>query len=498
MGVMRRAGEGVGDFLGGVLAKMQGVDLAGKAQPRAVSLLAGEDRYSSGANLAVTYNQQDLYQRLAWVSSAISTVAQQAAGGVFNVYRLKGEERLGVPNHDYEVLHREPNPYWTGYEFWRAFFSFQILTGNAYAFLNRANEKAPPVEMWIIPSHKIQPVPDGRMGIAHYSYEPGGGHAVTKLKPWQVLHVREYHSLSSYVGLSRISQLAMVAEGDLAMQRHNTNYFREDGGRMPGVLAFADQIADDEWVEVQQQVRDHDKRGRILMLRNAGTGVEWVSTAMSRKDMEFLAGRGANREEIYNWLAPGLNSWLAVNSTEANSKSGRDAFYELSVWPLHKQLGDKVTQLLLPAYGEKLEGQFEDVRPQDAAQKLQEQQAYERTHTIDQVNKKYYGEDPLPGGLGARLVRDASMESLGTQDATTAAAAAGKAAPTPEAEREREQFRRFAAKRLEEGKPEKVAEFRFEHLGDEEQTALKAQVLGGEWSTKAKLQALIDEVRENV
>ncbi|MBX3005957.1 MAG: phage portal protein [Anaerolineales bacterium] len=499
MGVMRRAGKGVGDFIGGVMDGIQGGAAAKAQAPRAVSLLSGEDRYGSGANLAVTYNQQDLYQRLAWVSTAISVVAQLAAAGTFNVYAMDGEERRDLPNHPYELLHRSPNPFWTGIEFWRAFFSFEYLTGSGYAWLKRPSETVPPSEMWIIPSHKILPIPDGRLGIASYKYEPGGGLPPTFLEPWEILCSREFHPLSTYSGLSRISQLATIAEGDMAMQRHNTSYFRDQGGKMPGVLTFADQVPDDQWVEIERDVKNHDKSGRILLLRNTGQGVNWVSTAMSRKDMEFLAGRTANKEEIYEWLAPGLYSWLAVNSTEANSKSGRDAFYEASVWPRHVSLAEKITAHILPAYGNNLIGAFEDVRPRDGEQKLREQQAYERTHTIDQVNKKFYGEDPLPGGLGERLVRDGSMESLGAQEASPAPLAAGKvAASSPEAEREREQFKRYAMKRLQEGKPEKVADFRFEHLGEDEQTALKAQLLGGEWSLKQKLQSLIDEVRENV
>ncbi|MBX3048433.1 MAG: phage portal protein [Anaerolineales bacterium] len=500
MGIFDKLGLGLGSVLGNVAggavgAYRQAVGAPAKATVPGPALVSG-DRERAMPSLAVAYNQQDLYQRLAWVSMAISAVAQQAAGGLFNVVQLEGEEARDIPNHPYELLHRRPNPLWAGFEFWRAFFSYQLLTGNAYAWLNKAHATAPIQEMWLVPSHKIQPVPDGRQGIRGYKYDPGGGAPVVYLDPWEVLHTREFHSMNMYVGLSRISQLAIVAQGDLAMQKHNTSYFHDQGGRVPGLLAFPDPIGDEEWAELKAQVKQADKEQRMMMLRNVGVGgVNWVATSMTRKDMEFLAGREANQEEIFNWLAPGLNSWLAVNSTEANSKSGRDAFYELSVWPLHKLLGEKVTSQLLPSYGKNLLGNFEDVRPRDTELRLREQLAYERTHTVDEVRKKYYSEAPLPGGRGGQLARDmgGDLERLDTNTALPAE----KAVRRPGAEKEREQFRRYAQKRLEEGKPEKVGEFRFETLDEAEQTELKAEVLGGDWALKQRLQDLIDEVRED-
>ncbi|MCW5876487.1 MAG: phage portal protein [Anaerolineales bacterium] len=502
MGLFDKLGLGLGSVLGNVAggavsAYLQAVQAPAKASGRP-ALVSG-DRERVMPSLAVAYNQQDLYQRLAWVSMAISAVAQQAAGGVFHVVALEGEEARDIPNHPYELLHRRPNPLWSGFEFWRAFFSYQLLTGNAYAWLNKAHASAPIEEMWLVPSNKIGPVPDGQQGIRGYKYEPGGGLPPKYLEPWEVLHTREFHSTNMYVGLSRISQLAIVAQGDLAMQKHNTSYFHDQGGRVPGLLAFPDPIGDEEWEELKNQVKQADKEQRMMMLRNVGVGgVNWVATSMTRRDMEFLAGREANQEEIFNWLAPGLNSWLAVNSTEANSKSGRDAFYELSVWPLHKLLGEKVTSQVLPSYGEDLLGSFDDVRPRDTELRLREQLAYERTHTVDEVRRKYYGEEALPGGQGSQLARDMGGD-LERLDVNTALPAekARRPAESSDGAREREQFRRYAQKRLAEGKPEKVADFRFEALGEAEQTALKAEVLGGDWALKQRLQDLIDEMREH-
>lgn len=60
-------------------------------------------------------------------------------------------------------------------------------------------------------------------------------------------------------------------------------------------------------------------RRKLMLLRGVGQGgVSWVQMGMSQKDMEFLAGRAFNREELYDALAPGLTSSLSKNATQAN------------------------------------------------------------------------------------------------------------------------------------------------------------------------------------
>ena len=49
----------------------------------------------------------------------------------------------------------------------------------------------------------------------------------------------------------------------------------------------------------------------------------------------------------------------------------------------------------MPAYGRKLFGVFDDPRVVDRKLQLEEQAAYERTHTIEEVRREHYGHEPL-------------------------------------------------------------------------------------------------------
>jgi hypothetical protein len=87
---------------------------------------------------------------------------------------------------------------------------------------------------------------------------------------------------------------------------------------------------------------------------------------------------------------------LSENNTQANSVVGRASFYELAVYPMQIMIAEKITNSILPRYGgRKLVGQFEDIRMADKDMKLREQEAFERVHTVEEVRKEIYGDEPL-------------------------------------------------------------------------------------------------------
>lgn len=356
--------------------------------------------------------QKELYLRLSWVHSAVSAVARTGATTAFNVSELDGEDTSSVPNHPFELLLRRPNPQMSRFEFLESTISDYSLTGNAYWWLNRANEKAPIDEMWCLPSHMIKPVPDGRMFIRGYVYTADSGEEVP-IDAWQIVHFKRYHPLSPYVGLSPIEALATVATGDLAQQRWNTNYFDKNNAKAEGALAFSDFIDDATWAKIKEDVKArHGGTNReMMMLRNAGKGgVQWISMGMSQKDMEFLQSRTFNKEEIFSIYAPGYASMLAVNATEANSKAGKATFREMAVWPHLVGIAEKITNVLLPIYGDNLIGEFDDVRLSDRGMELAEQNAASQVLTIDEIRQQFWELDPLADDRGIRLLSEPAQQ----------------------------------------------------------------------------------------
>ena len=352
--------------------------------------------------------QLELYQRLSWVQIAVGKIAEVAATTAFSVKRLTTENTEDIPNHPFELLLRRPNPLMSRAELLEATLAYHALTGNAYWWLNRPGSKGAPTEIWVLPPHKVKPVPDGRLYLRGYTYQPGGEDTTIPLELGDVVHFRRFHPLNSFVGLSPIEALATVATGDMAMQRWNTKFFDKDNAKPGGILAFRDPIDDDTWARMKQDIKDEygGTKRALMLLRDAGNGVNYIQAAMSQADVQFLEGRTFTKEEIFALYAPGLSSMLAVNATEANSVSGKRTFVEYGVWPHLVRIAEKITNDVLPLYGDGLVGEFDDIRITDKQLELAEIGAYGQTHTVDEVRAKYYGDVPLGDDRGNLLVTE--------------------------------------------------------------------------------------------
>ncbi len=347
---------------------------------------------------AYAERQANLYAALSWIQIATAQVAQAVASTPFSVQRRGPDGLAAIEDHPFEMRLQEPNDLQDQSEFIQATAAWRIVTGNCYWWTNRTGPEVPPEELWIIPANKCQPVPDGNMGLRGYLFDNGSGTPVP-LEEWEVVHFKTFNPLNKYVGLSPIQALAIDATGDLGAQRYNANMFAEGNIKMDGFLAFADAIDDARWLRLQQDQREQHggtRNQRMAMLRNVGAGgVQWISTVMSRSEMQYLEQRRFTMEEAYAMIAPGLASVLAINATEANSTAGKDTFLSMAVYPQTYAIGRKITQKVLPAYGDGLVGAFEDVRRVDTQIELLEQSAYERTHTVQETRKKYYQDQPL-------------------------------------------------------------------------------------------------------
>lgn len=360
--------------------------------------------------------QVDTYRTLSFVQSAVSILSETAAIQPLNVMRRMGEDTEDITNHPFEVLLDRPNPLQSRKEFFQAVFSFLALSGNSYIWLNRSSESQPPSEMWVIPSNHILPIPDGRLAIRGYMYEPGGVAEKIPLEPWEVVHLRRFNPINRYVGLSPIEAVGNTIIGDKAMSEWNAKWFDKDNAKIPGMLGFAENYEEGEWERLQAKIKqDYGGTERaLLMLRGLGTGdVKWIDTGMSQKDMEFLQGRAFNKEEIFLIFAPGLDAATSKEAALNNSRSNEATYMGKAVWPLLVGTAQKFTNDVLPAYGTNLICEFDDPRIKDRQMDLNEQAEAQKVMTVEEVRERYYQLGPLGDERDKLLVTQAGSPFAG-------------------------------------------------------------------------------------
>lgn len=358
-----------------------------------------------------------LYERLSWLQQAIGRVATTAATVPLHVVRRVDEQDEEQVSHPFEQLLQRPNPMDSRNELLVNTVSFLLLTGNAYWWLSVSDEDAPPDELWLLPSQFVEPLPDERLWIRGYRLNTGNG-TPQILEPHEIVHFKMFNPNSHYSGMSPLDALRTVARGDLAAQQWNTAFFAEGNAKPAGALAFSDHIADPEWIRLQEELKAQHggTRRSLMLLRSAGSGVAWVPMALNQSEMQFIEGREFTKQEVYDHFAPGLLSMTSVNATEASSNTGYKVFLEMAVYPVLNAVAEKVTNDLLPRYGDGLVAVFEDVRPTDRALRLQEIATAQAVLTIDEIRTRYYDLPELSDGRGGLLKGDWPSTAPATPD----------------------------------------------------------------------------------
>lgn len=388
-------------ILDNLLARI-GYAKAQPAKPPPGEMLAIADGFRWDMPSAmVAERQMQLYALVTWISTAIDIPASIAADGQYKVQKISGEpdgaDDEEITNHPFELLLDRPNPTQSRNEFFRDAYTMYKATGNLYIYLNTPSETAPPDELWIVPSHMIEPIPDGRSYVAGYKFTPPGQRSEF-IEPWKIAHLKTPNPLNPFVGLSALQSLALDAYGDIAQQKWNLGFFDKNNAKLPSILAFKHMVGDPEWAKIKAE-RDREwggtNRSGVTLLRGVGDSLQLIQSSASQKDMEFLAQRNFTKEEIYGKLAPGLASILAINATEANAIAGKATLIEFGVWPFLTQLASKFTAAILPLYGDNLRGEFEDMRQTNRILDMQEQAEYAKYHTVNEVRGEYYDEGPL-------------------------------------------------------------------------------------------------------
>ena len=361
--------------------------------PHWLGATADAMRYSM-PDPSIFANQADLYRLSSDLGSAVEILGNDVGTAKFNVKRYRGENVIDIDNHPFELLLRNPNPVDSGLEFARDTVSNYKLNGNAVWWLNRADQFSIPDEIWTIPFSMIKPIPDKFMYISHYEYYPGDG-SVIPLHTWEIVHFKTYNPNNRFIGLSPLESLIETIQGALGMRRTSRTTYMDYNGSPPSILAFKDYPANDIWANIKEEMRQAAVRNQMMMLRGVGDGVTWLSRAMTSKDADFIASLKQSTTDIFNRMCPGLVAMLSENATEANALAARATYSEKTLWVMMEAIAQKVTSDILPAYGIKLVGMFDDPRVVDRKLELEEQSTYERTHTIGEVRKEYYQDDPL-------------------------------------------------------------------------------------------------------
>jgi len=211
--------------------------------------------------------------------ACIRAIAESVASLPFHLLLNQGNIRSRDIAHPYDALvHRQPNPWQTGYEFLEMLVSHTATWGNSYAYLKYGRDGMVS-ELWPLHPTTVTPVQLPGNAIA-YDYLPAESGDAGRLSQGQILHIR-YLSDNGFVGMVPLAlsatTLAMARTMDLAAKRFWDNDAR------PGVILETSQPVPQEALEKlrQQWEKLHkgaSNTGRTAVLPNGVSAKQLPAT----------------------------------------------------------------------------------------------------------------------------------------------------------------------------------------------------------------------------
>ena len=337
-----------------------------------------------------------------WVFTAINEKAMEISKGRLGVYRDDGVTEDGelIVGHPFTRILRRPNPLMGRSFMWQYSHWWQDLDGSNFWFL-APDDMGELAEIWPLPANAVAVWPGSaeRM-VDYYEYQANG--MIYKIPAEYICHFRYPNPSDIFRGLSPLVAAMLPVDSDSAMARWNGGFFGSDNVMPSAVINLSSgnpnaplDPADVDAVKSQLEDEYAASRRKTIVTNAYQMAVNLLG--WNAKDMDFLGGRQATKDEIYQILGypPG---YADKNSTESNSTVGYAKFME-RIYAIHGLYAEQITaQIIHRFYGDDLEARFADVRPINQDMRLREADASKSDMTINERRKRFWNLPPHPDG----------------------------------------------------------------------------------------------------
>lgn len=260
----------------------------------------GESSTAAGEHI-----NQHTAMKVTTVLACVRLRSQDVAKLPPKIYRYdsSGFRREAVDHYLYQIF-RKPNSWQTWFEFCETMQMAMLLRGNAYAVVVR-DARGTPIELIPINPDRVS-LWEAVGGGLFYQVSRGSPHQVAMLANFpvripddDVIHLR-FASSDSLIGLSPITLHAEGIGLTKGQERLAANLVG-NGARPSGVLSTDKTLGDAAFKRVKASWAEHfggtrgEKSGGTAILEE---GLKWQQLTLSSVDMEFIASRKLQVEEI--------------------------------------------------------------------------------------------------------------------------------------------------------------------------------------------------------
>lgn len=297
------------------------------------------------------------------VFACVREIAGAAASVPWRVFQNKPDgDREALTDHPLLQLLDRPNPFQGRFELIENLTAFLYLSGNAYlesvgpANANHGQTK-PPTELYVLRPDRMAILPDPTHFIRGYEYKVAG--QTVKFSREQVLHLKLFHPLDDWYGLSPVQVAALPVDKMNASDRWNAALL-QNSAVPSGALVSKKRLTDEQYGRLKSEMREQvqgavNARSPLLLEED----LDWKEIGTSPKDMDWIDGlkfSALQIAQIYN-IPPELIG--LTPATYQNRKEARKALYTEVVLPALSRLRDALNTWLTPRFGDGLSLEYD-------------------------------------------------------------------------------------------------------------------------------------------
>lgn len=238
-------------------------------------------------------------ERFAAVFSGIRLLAESLAGLPLHLYRSTGTANNAVKATDhplYRLLHFQPNPYQTAFEYWEMSMGHLVSRGmlTSEKFYNGYGEIAA-----LIPLNpaRLQVIfPSELDGNWTYEYRPQRGEP-RRIAPDRLFRVLAF-SLDGKTGRSMFEVAREPVALGLAAEKYGAEFYANDASP-GGVLKHPTRLTQDAYDRIKRDWNaDHSGDGQRHRFAILEEGLEWAQLGIKMTDAQFIESRKFQVVEI--------------------------------------------------------------------------------------------------------------------------------------------------------------------------------------------------------
>jgi HK97 family phage portal protein len=240
----------------------------------------------------------DGYKASTWVYTSVNKISRTAASVDWICFHKNADGTKGDrwPEHPFEQLMKEPNPYTNGQDWKERTYQHLWLGGNGISRIVSLRDV--PVALVQMMPNSVKPVPDENVFLNGYDVYSKYGAKTGHLENSEVLHLMFADPSNMYWGISPLQAVAKTVDTDVEAVNWN-KVSLQNRAVSDGVFVTTTEITPDEWNELRAEVREQaqgsDNAHNPWVL---GYGMDWKPMSLTPVEMDFLESRKNNRTEI--------------------------------------------------------------------------------------------------------------------------------------------------------------------------------------------------------